>query len=186
MNHLFTLFSDFNCPFCYALHERLHGLQLLDRCAWKGVQHAPHLPIPMRPWHGALHAELLHEVSVVHRLSPDLALQAPPGKPNTASAIACAAGLLEQDRKAGMTLVWKMYQAFWVEGQDISDKEVLEALAGNDDKADDNGKRIAQRWDTEWHATEQAGVPLVVAPSGDLSIGCVPVGEIQKFFADHT
>ena len=52
MNQPFTLFSDFNCPFCYALHERLHRLQLLDHCAWKGVQHAPYLPIPMRPWQG--------------------------------------------------------------------------------------------------------------------------------------
>ena len=84
-----------------------------------------------------------------------------------------------------MTLVWKIYQAFWVEGRDISDQEVLEGLAGNANEADDSGKRLAKRWDPEWHATDQAGVPLIVAPSGDLLIGCVPVAEIRKFFADH-
>lgn len=188
MDRLFTLFSDFNCPFCYALHERLHELHLLDSCAWQGVQHAPHLPIPMRPWVGSLGVELRHEVSVVHRISPDLPLKLPLGKPNTANAIACAAGILKREREAGMTLVWKIYQTFWVEGRDISDKEVLEDLSGStrSDTADHTGKGIAKRWDEEWHATEQTGVPLVVAPSGDLLVGCVPAAEIETFFADHS
>lgn len=29
----FELYSDFNCPFCYALHEQLHEMNLIDRCA---------------------------------------------------------------------------------------------------------------------------------------------------------
>jgi len=187
MDRLFTLFSDFNCPFCYALHERLHELHLLDRCAWRGVQHAPHLPIPMRPWVGSLGAELRHEVSVVHRISPHLPLKPPSGKPNTANAIACTAGILNREREAGMALVRKIYQAFWVEGRDISDKDLLEDLSGSTrfDTKDHNGKGIAERWSQEWHTTEQAGVPLVVARSGDLLLGCVPVEEIEKFFADH-
>ncbi|ALA58747.1 hypothetical protein [Nitrospira moscoviensis] len=39
-------YGDFNCPFCYAMHERFHGRGLLKDAEWRGVQHAPHLPIP--------------------------------------------------------------------------------------------------------------------------------------------
>src|SRR5690349_22882248 len=60
----FFLYSDFNCPFCYALHERLHDLGLIERCEWRGVQHAPQLPRPMKPWSGSLGAELRHEVAM--------------------------------------------------------------------------------------------------------------------------
>jgi hypothetical protein len=183
----FTLFSDFNCPFCYALHERLHGLQLVDRCAWQGVEHAPHLPVPMKPWQGSLAAELRHEVGVVRRLSPDLPLQVPVGKPNTADAIACAAEMLARDRDAGMSLVRKIYQAFWVEGRDISNQGELSRLSGTAFSRQPGAIWMATRkkWTQAWEATGQAGVPLIIAPDQELLIGCVPTEAIVKFFADH-
>jgi predicted DsbA family dithiol-disulfide isomerase len=53
MSDVYTLYSDFNCPFCYAMYERLHEMNLLNRCKWRGVQHAPHLSKPWRA--GAAH-----------------------------------------------------------------------------------------------------------------------------------
>ena len=180
----FTLFSDFNCPFCYALHERLHELHLIERCAWRGVQHAPHLPRPMKPWSGSLGAELRHEVSVVRRLAPGLPLEVPLGKPNTANAIAYAAETLERNHEAGMVLIRRLYQAFWVDGRDISDPTVVATLGEStfSQESEARGKDIAKTWAKEWEATGQNGVPLVVAPSDDLLIGCVPPAEIEKFF----
>jgi hypothetical protein len=87
MSDSYILYSDFNCPFCYALHERLHDMDLLGRCEWRGVQHAPHLPRPMKPWQGSPGAELRQEVAVVQRLAPGLPIALPPGKPNTRAAI---------------------------------------------------------------------------------------------------
>ena len=37
MSHFYILYSDFNCPFCYALHERLHDMDLLRCCEWRGA-----------------------------------------------------------------------------------------------------------------------------------------------------
>lgn len=180
-----VLYSDFNCPFCYALHERLHELRLLASCEWRGVQHAPHLPRPMRPWQGSLGAELKHEVSVVQRLAPGLPINLPSGKPNTLPAIALAIGLLQQDQFAGMEFVHRIYRAFWCEGQDISDPTVLKQLAGVQSIEDVGGQNqvVAQRWETAWHATGQNGVPLLVSPDGDLLVGCVPVEKVRHFFA---
>jgi len=181
---IFELFSDFNCPFCYALHERLHDLKLIQSCEWRGVQHASHLPRPMKPWQGWLGAELRHEVAVVQRLAPGLPIALPPGKPNTKLAIERAAGLLTRDRTGGMEFVRKAYRAFWCEGRDISDPLVMRDLSKESAEkgVTDNIRRIAQGWEAAWHATGQAGVPLIVAADGDLLVGCVPAEDIAGFF----
>jgi len=180
----FFLYSDFNCPFCYALHDRLHELGLLHLCEWRGVQHASHLPRPMRPWDGSLGAELKHEVTVVQRLAPGLPINLPSGKPNTLPAIEQAAALLRQDMQLGMDFVKRTYRAFWCEGQDISDPHVVKQLAGEGgiEDVDDESRVIAQKWETAWHATGQNGVPLVVSPDGDLLVGCVPADQVRSFF----
>jgi 2-hydroxychromene-2-carboxylate isomerase len=182
----FLLYGDFNCPFCYALHERLHDLNVIDRCEWRGVQHAPHLPQPMKPWSGALGAELRHEVGMVQRLAPGLPIQLPPGKPNTRPAIERAIGLLREDYQRGMDLVRKTYQAFWCKGNDISDPSVLDLLADGplpSNDRDGRNRQVAQEWEEAWHLTGQAGVPLIVSPDGDLLVGCVPEERVRRFFA---
>jgi len=184
------LYSDFNCPFCYALHERLHEENVLARCEWRGVQHASHLPRPMKPWQGMLGAELRHEVTVVQRLAPGLPIALPPGKPNTRLAIEQAVALLQRDRSQGMSFVRETYRAFWCDGKDISDPDVLrhlvEQAGGSSEGMDSTGaasRQVAQEWESAWHRTGQAGVPLLVSPEGDLLVGCVPADQIRQFFA---
>ena len=184
------LYSDFNCPFCYAMHERLHEMNLLANCEWRGVQHASHLPRPMKPWQGSLGAELRHEVAVVQRLAPGLPIALPPGKPNTRPAIEQAVALLRRDPSHMMAFVYETYRAFWCEGKDISDPEVLrelvEQVGGSPEGVGTiNGedRRVAQEWEAAWHATGQAGVPLMVSPEGALLVGCAPEEHIKRFFA---
>lgn len=184
MSDSYVLYSDFNCPFCYALHERLHDMNLLARCEWRGVQHAPQLPRPMKPWQDSLGAELRHEVAVVQRLAPGQPIALPSGKPNTRPAIELAVSLLRQDSIRAMEFVRRTYRVFWCEGRDISDPRVLTQLVGEEsvDGVDEESRRIVQEWEAAWHATGQAGVPLIVSPSGDLLAGCVPVEDIRRFF----
>lgn len=181
----FLLYSDFNCPFCYALHERLHDLHVIDRCAWRGVQHAPHLPRPMKPWGGSLGAELRHEVAVVQRLAPGLPIMLPPGKPNTRPAIEVAVGLLRTDRERGMEFVRATYRAFWCEGKDISDPSVLSMLSQGvlEPEPDSDNQQIVHEWESAWHDTGRGGVPLIVSPAGYLLVGCVPEDSVRQFFA---
>jgi predicted DsbA family dithiol-disulfide isomerase len=188
MTSPYTLYSDFNCPFCYALHERLHDLQFIDRCEWRGVQHASHLPRPMKPWQGSLGAELRHEVSVVQRLAPGLPIALPPGKPNTRPAIEQAVALLRRDPSHMMTFVRETYRAFWCEGRDISDpgvlRQLVEQVGGSPESMgaiNGESRQVAQEWEAAWYATGQAGVPLMISSEGQLLVGCVPVEEIRSF-----
>jgi predicted DsbA family dithiol-disulfide isomerase len=190
MPSMCILYSDFNCPFCYAMHERLHELGLIERCEWRGVQHASHLPRPMKPWQGSLGAELRHEVAVVQRLAPGLPIVLPPGKPNTRPAIEQAVALLRSDPLHMMAFVREIYRAFWCEGKDISDSAVLRQLVEkvegspeNVGSIDGEDRRMAQEWESAWHATGQAGVPLIVSPDHYLLVGCAPLEDVQRFFA---
>lgn len=178
--HDYLIYSDFNCPFCYALHERLHELQLIERCEWRGVQHAPHLPRPMKAWQGSLGSELRQEVKLVQRLAPGLPIALPSGKPNTGPAIALAASQLQRGREAGMQTVRALYRAFWVNGQDLSNPLVLDEFGITDGNDLD---QVMEEWDTAWRETGQAGVPVIVSPQGDLLVGCVPADQVRRFFA---
>jgi len=185
----FILYSDFNCPFCYAMHERLYEMSLLAICEWRGVQHASHLPHPMKPWQGSLGAELRHEVTVVQRLAPGLPITLPPGKPNTRPAIEQAVAFLRCDPSHMMAFVGETYRAFWWEGRDISDPEVLrqlvEQVGGSPESMgaiNSKDRQVAQEWESAWHLTGQAGVPLIVSPEDYLLVGCAPLDDIRQFF----
>jgi predicted DsbA family dithiol-disulfide isomerase len=189
MSRISVLYSDFNCPFCYAMHERLHEMNFLALCEWRGVQHASHLPRPMKPWQGSLGAELRQEVAVVQRLAPGLPIALPPGKPNTRPAIEQAVALLRCDPSHLMAFVRETYRAFWCEGKDISDPEVLsrlvEQVGGSPESMgtiDGEDRRVAQEWEAAWHLTGQAGVPLIVSPDNYILVGCAPIADVQRFF----
>jgi hypothetical protein len=47
----------------------------------------------------------------------------------------------------------------------------------------DEDRRVAQEWESAWHVTGQAGVPLIVSSEGDLLVGCAPSEDIRRFFA---
>ena len=180
----FMLYSDFNCPFCYALHERLHNLHLLARCEWRGVQHAPHLPRPMKPWQGSLGAELRHEVAIVQRLAPELSLALPPGKPHTGAAIDLAIVLLRRDRARGMQFVRRAYSAFWCEGKDLSNPQVLDQLCGDPSNGVNAAQTLctAREWESAWQATGHPGVPVIASSDGELLVGWQPAEKIVAFF----
>ncbi|HSN03555.1 MAG TPA: DsbA family protein [Nitrospira sp.] len=180
-----VLYSDFNCPFCYAMHEQLRESGLGGRVEWRGVQHAPHLPVPMAAWNGALAAELRHEVALVGRLAPALPIAVPRGKPNTRAAIFTAARVLSRDPRQGEELVRALYVAFWRDGVDLSDPALLGNFAGVTEEdvlnAPAEMAQTVEQWDDEWRQTGQCGVPLLVGPEGEQLVGFVWAPEVVRF-----
>lgn len=186
----FILYSDFNCPFCYALHERLDACEVMGKLEWRGVQHAPHLPIPMARWHGRMLEELRHEVALVERLAPELPIAVPAGKPNTRPAILLAAKVLGRHPVQGGELVRHLYRLLWREGRDISDAAllgmVLEELGIDPQSLSDKNEEalhILDGWDDLWRGTGQGGVPLLVRSDGTMLAGLAQEPELEKFLA---
>ena len=183
------LFSDFNCPFCFALHERLHRLGVVERVSWQGVQHAPYLPVPMVTWGGHLELELKQEVEMVRRLEPALSITLPQAKPNTRPAIVAAARALRIDPLRAGNYIRSLYRLFWVDGQDLSDEGLLQREAerhgfvagevvGATALAVD---RVLGDWEEQWAETEHQGVPLLQRSDDQVLVGLVPMDVLQRF-----
>lgn len=184
------VFSDPNCPFCYATEERLHALGLDDRVRWCGVEHAPHLPVPMAPAAGGLERELPAEVGAIRARAPEVEIAVPPGKPNTELAIRYGAAALRTDPAAGRGFVRSLYRGFWADGLDLSDAAVLAKLA------DDAGlpglepgpaDAIAtEGWQRAWQQVGPGGVPLIMRPDGEFLYGLVDAERLRDFLAVTT
>ncbi|MFO0706094.1 MAG: DsbA family protein [Nitrospira sp.] len=181
-------YSDFNCPFCYAMHEQLVESGTIAHVEWRGVQHASHLPVPMKVWQGGYAAELRQEVAWVKQLAPALAISVPPGKPSTRRAISAAAAALRQDARRGEEFVRALYAAFWRDGADLSDAVVLNDLMARSgiymDSAPWDDKTIGEQveqWDEAWRSTGHSGVPLLIGPEGDQLVGLVSSADVRRF-----
>lgn len=189
---LATLFSDFNCPFCHALGLRLTALGRDDAVRW-GVQHAPELPIPMPPTSmagadPALARALVEEVDSVRRLMPEAAIALPRGKPNTGPATALVAAAARQDPARADALRSALYHAFWRDGADISDPDLLARLATEagltTDALDrDAGREESARWQSDWARTGLGCVPLLLRRDGRALPGLVDDATLRAFLA---
>jgi predicted DsbA family dithiol-disulfide isomerase len=185
------VYSDFNCPFCYALNEQLHALGMAEGLVWRGVQHAPHLPVPMVPWTGPLAEELQREVRAVRRLAPELPIAVPPGKPNTGRAIRAAALALQMDPGRGEAFKNLLYAALWRDGADLSNPAILdhlgeqagvgEGIAGKAERQD--LAQTAAAWQEEWERQGYLSVPTVMRADGEQLIGFPGGRRVRQFFA---
>lgn len=163
-----VLFSDFNCPFCFANESRLIAAGVASAVEWRGVEHAPHLPIPLQQADPALAAELERETATLSQLAPDLPLRRLTGKPNTRAAILAAIVALRINRERGHEFKLSLYRAVWQQGQDISDLGVLaELFQGAGFEPDDlslgpEEEATYLNWRAQWAATNTGAVPLIV------------------------
>lgn len=124
---LATLYSDPNCPFCYAIGERLLTLGIEREVEWRGVQHAPHLPIPRDEHNVRLNAAIGREVLFVGQLAPEVPIRTLRGKPNTEPAIRAITTALQIDPTLGHVFKRRLYRALWQSDVDISDERVIAA-----------------------------------------------------------
>ncbi len=182
-----TLYSDFNCPFCYVTEERLRALGAVDLIAWRGVEHAPELPAPLAPAGLLLALELPVELHTVAQLASEVPIAPPQGKPNTAAAIALAAAAERVDPARGAELRRALYQAFWMHGRDLSDASVLaELTAAAGLPALEPGpvdEQLVSAWHAGWQASGMGAVPLLVRDDGDLLFGLADHAALRTFLA---
>ena len=122
----FTVFADFSCPFCYALNERLHVLNLQDRVEFRPIQHAP--TVSSSDISIEVLGELSREVADLRRRTPSTQINVPMFRPNSGAAalLMHAVGKSEPDKAS--LLRRDIYRALWIDGEDISSPEILARL----------------------------------------------------------
>jgi len=122
----YQAYIDLNCPYCFALFERISRWNIADQVEWRMIEHSSHL------LDGEFDLEqeqmLSNEVFEVHHRAPDIDLHLPADRCQSTLAtylLAVVHGLFPDQVNA---LRRSVYQALWQQGHNIGDVGVLEAL----------------------------------------------------------
>lgn len=181
----FILYSDFNCPFCYAFGERIIALGFADRIGWRGVQHAPHLQMPMAHAGPMFASELAREVQFVQRLAPEVSIALPRGKPNTGPAIRAVAAAMNLTPHKAHRLATLLYRMFWQHGADISTPSVIRNVADQADLPDlsitPEAVETVAIWHEGWLARGVGSVPDLIRQDGESITGLVDLDTLRRF-----
>ncbi len=151
----FTVYADFNCPFCYALNERLHAMDLEDQVEFRSIQHAPSVSSKQTGF--KVLSELVTEIAEVRRKAPSIRINVPMFRPNSAAASALVSAVNKSEPAKASQLRRRIYRALWVDGQDISDTGLLATLLNElgikppaDGALQDDNQA---KWQSEWLST---------------------------------
>lgn len=168
----FLFYGDLNCPFCYALNEQLHQLELESQVSWRGIQHL----LTAEQWARHTRSDLIDEVERVRERVPRTQIQVPPARPNTELATLTLAGLQREQPDLAPAVRRRLYRALWVEGEDLSSARVIggimRELGVSLKRPDAAARQLAAQWQREWEGGGfERRIPVLVAPGGARSIG---------------
>ncbi len=149
---IITVFGDFNCPFCYALNERLQTYARDFEIRWMPVQHLPFIDSNSPNFQEQ--TQLTAEVASVRKRAPEVQIITPPSRPNTQLAnLMIAAAELRGDANLP-TFRTLVYRALWREGEDISQREILDGLARQAGLEEldfgDDERKLTGAWQQLW------------------------------------
>jgi len=164
---LLVAYGDLNCPFCFALEQRLAARVEDPRVEWRLVEHDPELPY-RGDYATPAQLELLgEELESITERAPDVEIQLPAFRPNSRRAIEAVAEAMFIDPDKADVLRRSLFLALWKEARDISSVEVLQDLAKQAGlptlRGPSKAKQEAARWTIEWRATAIDRIPLMIS-----------------------
>lgn len=181
-----AVYGDFTCPYSYLASRRTDVLIAAGApVEWRAVEHRPDLPVTGRPLDPTARAAIEEEVAEVRGLclpGETLPLAVPHFQPRTDAA---NAGLAEAvGVGVGDEVRRLLFSAYWVDGANIGDPEVLRTLLvepilrgrGGADPLRESGYAVSvsrgpittaghrrlQEWRTCWAQTGSTTTPTVV------------------------
>jgi len=148
---IISVYADINCPFCFALHERLDDLGLLSAVEWKTIEHAPNKDdAPDSPKRTS---QLEVEYQLVIQRAKDTKIINPLFVPNTKLANSYIKAVQDYFPEKLIAVRKSVYRALWQIGANIDDKSVLDRIMAAHDiplPLDFTGEQELKTWQREW------------------------------------
>ncbi len=181
------VYGDLNCPFCFALEERLIARKADTLVEWRLVEHAPLLPHePSRARPGEL-AELVRELEDLSERAPEVVVGPPRFRPNSALAIKAVAEATTIDARRAGALRRLLFRALWSEGRNIADPDVVGELVAHAGlpplRGSAEASATAARWTIEWRDARFERIPVMISDTGARLLGLVPLRRLELFLA---
>ena len=176
---LYVAYADFNCPFCFALSERLAGLDVASEVDWRPIQHLPDAPEPAQPLQAGDLDELREEIERLGTVEPEIRVRNQRLRPSSRLATRALAAIRGSHPELAWGFIRGIYRALWREGRDISDAEVVREVADDcgvelpadfaDDQALQDEIDAAQK---EWEEGDfDRRLPVMQSPQGATLMG---------------
>lgn len=182
---LLVAYGDLNCPFCYALERRLGARAVDPRVEWRLVEHAPDLPLQRNFATPAQLEALGEEIETLQERAPDVPIRLPPFRPNSRRAVEAVAEASLHDMDKADVLRRSLFEALWQDEIDISNVEVLQALAKRAGlpilRGSTKAKDEAARWANEWRTTGSDRIPLLVSGRNAMLEGLPSMRRLDLF-----
>jgi len=181
----FIVYDDFNCPFSYALNQRLCAMGLDHRVEFRAVQHAPTISSNQADFE--ILSALISEVAEMRRRAPRIQINVPLFRPNSAAASALVNSVTRIDPIKGRQLRHRIYHSLWIERLDISDPELLDSLLRElEIEAPDDAALQREEWQTwqdEWDSNPEfdRSLPIVISDTGETVVGFPLEPELEAF-----
>lgn len=184
-----VVYGDFNCPFCYVLNEQLSQLGVEREVEWRSIEHEPEASffrIDSR-----VVRDLEDEVLRVRQRAPEIPISLPSGRVNTRLATRLMIHATRRDSVRAVLLRGLIYRAYWIEGRDISNAQLLHELSvlcglsiQDDTLEDTDAGSIAQLWYDSWnHGPFDRRIPsLQKLPSEQQFLGLPTAEQLQAFY----
>ncbi len=178
-------FGDFNCPFCYALEERLTTRTVDAHVEWRLVEHAPDLPAAMEDATAEEQHELAQEIATLIMRAPDVEIHRPSFRPRSGPAIRALIAASHIDATAADEFRLALFRALWLEGRNIADSLVLDAVAsacGIREPLDGSAYvATATEWTAQWRAAKFNRIPCLVSRTDAKLLGLSTVERLDLF-----
>jgi len=182
---MFTVYVDFNCPFSYALNERLYEMSLENQVDFRTIQHSPSANSNQTGFE--VLSQLTAEVAEVRRRAPSTHINLPMFRPSSANASELLVAVQQIDSEQATQLRRDIFRALWVDGQDISSPEVLAGLLREleIEQPAPSEEMLVQLsvWQSQWDSdqTFERNIPILISSRGETVIGFPLQSELDGF-----
>ena len=182
----YTIYADLNCPFCYALHEQLDQLGLLQEVDWCLIEHAPDTAVYNKTPENQ--AELASEVFIVRSRAPSVDIALPPKRSDSRFATLCVIEAADHDINKAIDLRRRLYRSLWVEGKDIADISVIyECLISSGLPEELTIEEAHEEQLSQWQGNWENGgfnlrIPVLTSSDGRVALGLPGSDDLHAFF----
>lgn len=178
-------YGDLNCPFCYALEERLVRREADVHIEWRLVEHAPSLPATLDACTTDDQAELDQELEALRTRAPDVSISRPPFRPQSGPAIRAVLAVQAIEAAAADRFRLALYRGLWRQGRNIADAAVIADIAAACGVYEPlNGapyRAAAEAWTAEWRASRVDRIPCLVSSADAKLLGLSSVERLELF-----
>jgi len=188
-NQKVIVYADLNCPFCFALHERLVSANYIHDVEWRCIEHAPEIRFDTNDY--LMQSELSEEVTKVRVLAPEVNIMIPRARPNTSAATKLVIEVYDTDPQKALKLRMLCYRELWIKGNDISNSKTLESLLqeAEIESIDVSEHTMDQLkvWQKEWEEGDYSrNIPVVISKEGNKLLGLPSNSILSAFFQGDT